>query len=100
VRQEFSVGNAEDVAEVLSTDYVFGNDTTLDTLVPQALADHLCGAGCVVTREFSPLEPDAVEFKYYAPGIGVFLETAPDTGEVNRLVDCNFDARCDTLPQP
>ncbi len=100
VRQEFSVGNAEDVAEVLSTDYVFGADATLDMLVPQALADHLCGADCVVTREFSPLEPDAVEFKYYAPGIGVFLETAPDTGEVTRLVDCNFDARCDTLPQP
>ena len=54
---------------------MFGNDAALDTLVPQALADHLCGAGCVVTREFSPLEPDVVEFKYYAPGIGVFLET-------------------------
>ena len=36
-------------------------------------------------------EPDAFARKYYAPGIGVFLETAPDTGEVTRLVDCNFD---------
>jgi len=99
-RQEFSVGNAEDIVEILKTDYVFGQDSTLDELVPQALADHLCGANCVVTRESSPLEPDTFERKYYAPGIGVFLEIAPDTGEVNRLVDCNFDSRCGTLPQP
>jgi hypothetical protein len=97
-RQEFSVGNAEDIVEVVETNYVFGNDATLDDMVPQALADHLCGAGCVVTRDSTPLEPEVVERKYYAPGIGVFLEIAPDTGEVNQLVDCNFDARCDTLP--
>jgi len=99
-RQEFSVGNAEDVVEVLSIAYVFGNDPALDALVPQALADHLCGAGCVVTRDTSPLSPDAVELKYYAPGIGVFLETDVAAGEVTRLVDCNVDPRCATLPQP
>jgi hypothetical protein len=99
-RQEFSLGNAEDVVEVLETQYVYGKRPELDQLVPKALADHLCGAGCVVTRDSSPLEPDAFERKYYARGIGVFLETAPATGEVNRLVDCNFDARCATLPQP
>jgi hypothetical protein len=99
-RQEYSLGNAEDVVDVLETAYVYGKRPELDTLVPKALADHLCGAGCVVTREFSPLEPDSIERKYYARGIGVFLETAPDTGEVNRLVGCNFDARCASLPQP
>jgi hypothetical protein len=36
--------------------------------------------------------------KYYAPGIGVFLEV--EAGEVNRLVGCNVDPRCATLPQP
>ena len=39
-----------------------------------------------------------VERKYYAPGIGVFLETAPQTGEVVRLVKCNVDPRCALLP--
>ena len=38
------------------------------------------------------------ERKYYAPGIGVFLETAPQTGEVIRLVKCNVDPRCAQLP--
>jgi len=99
-RQEYSLGNAEDVVEVLETQYVHGKRPELDQLVPKALADHLCGAGCVVTRDSTPIDPGVFERKYYARGIGLFLETAPGTGEVNRLVDCNFDARCATLPQP
>jgi len=99
-RQEFDLGNAEDLAEVLSTTYTYVQSTVLDQFVPQALAEALCTGNCVVTREFSPLEPDAIERKYYAPGIGIFLEVALDTGETVRLVDCNFDARCGTLPGP
>ena len=34
-----------------------------------------CESGCLVTSDFSPLEPDAVEHKYYIPGIGLILET-------------------------
>jgi hypothetical protein len=99
-RQEFMLGVAEDVARILSTTYSFGGDVALDAHVPQALADHLCAGDCIVTEDFSPLEPGVLERKYYAPGIGVFLEVTPDTGEVLQLVDCNFDARCDTLPSP
>lgn len=99
--EESSVGNAEDGAEVVSTTYAFGNDAELDRLVPQQLAEIFCGAAdCVVTRNFSLLEPGVVERKYYARGIGVFLETAPDTGEVDALVSCNFDPRCTSLPDP
>lgn len=98
-RQEYSLGNAEDVVDVLETHYVYGTRPELDELVPKALANHLCGAGCVVTRESTPIEPDSFERKYYAPGIGVFLETAPATGEVTRLVKCNVDPRCAQLPQ-
>ena len=59
-RQEFSPGNAEDAAEVLSTTYGFGRDPKLDQFVPRALVQLLCGAyNCVVTREFTPLEPGA-----------------------------------------
>ncbi len=100
-RQEWSPGNAEDAAQVLSTTYGFGSDPELDEFVPQELAELLCeDDDCVVTLDFSPLEPDAVERKYHARGIGTFLEVHPDSGEVVQLVDCNFDARCDDLPNP
>ena len=99
-RQEYSLGNAEDVVEVLETDYVYGRNAELDQFVPKVLADFLCGAGCVVTGEGTPIEPDAFARKYYAKGIGVFLEVTPATGETNRLMGCNFDSRCNRLPQP
>jgi hypothetical protein len=100
-RQEFALGTAEDVVEVLATDYVFGEDDELDELVPEALADYLCGAGgCFVTRDFTPIEPGSFERKYYAPGIGVFLETNPEAGTASQLVGCNFDPRCAALPTP
>lgn len=100
-RQEFSLGNAEDIAEILSTTYSFGNDPELDRFVPQRLAERLCSGGdCVVINEFAPIEPGVSGRKYYAPGIGFFLDVKPDTGEVARLVNCNFDNRCRNLPQP
>jgi hypothetical protein len=100
-RQEWSPGNAEDAATVLSTSYSYGHDATLDELVPAALAQLLCSAGdCVVTAEFTPLEPDALERKYYAKGIGNFLVTNPEEGTIEQLVGCNMDARCASLPQP
>jgi hypothetical protein len=98
--EESSLGNAEDATEVLSTNYSFGKNPALDALVPAKLAKALCNGDCVVTRNFSSLEPDTFERKYYAPGIGVFLEIEPSTGEVNRLVKCNVDPRCASLPQP
>jgi hypothetical protein len=73
-RQEFSLGNAEDAAEVLFTT---GSET-----VPAAS----CNGDCVVTREFSPLEPDVEENKYYKNGVGTILEIDPSTGERTELV--------------
>ena len=98
--EEFSLANAEDVTEILSTTYQYGSDVDLDQMVPQALAELLCSGDCVVTKNYSLLEPGIVERKYYAPGIGVFLEVELDTGEVLQLTDCNFDPRCATLPTP
>jgi hypothetical protein len=96
--EEFSLGNAEDVTEILSTTYSYGTDAELDELVPQALADQLCDDDCIVTRNWSLLEPGIFERKYLAPGIGVFLEVEPDAAVVVQLTDCNFDVRCATLP--
>jgi len=98
--EEFSLGNAEDVTEVLSTTYAFGNDPELDRFVPQQLAELLCAGNCVVTRNFSLLEPGIVDRKYYSPGIGFFLEVHLNTGETVDLVRCNFDPRCNMLPAP
>jgi hypothetical protein len=99
--EEFSLGNAEDMAEVLSSTYVYGADTVLDRLVPRELAQRLCGnRDCVVTRNTSPMAPGIYALKYYARGIGFFLETKPVQGESLQLVACNFDPRCASLPAP
>lgn len=97
-REEFSLGNAEDVSEVLSVSYAYGEDPVLDAYVPSDLAQRLCAArDCLVTRNTSLLEPGLYALKYYARGIGFFLEIKPDDGETLQLVDCNFDARCTGL---
>jgi len=98
--EEFSPANAEDVTEILSTTYGFGSDPELDRFVPRQLAERFCSGNCVVTKNFSLLEPGIVARKYTALGIGVFLEVELDTGKVVQLVDCNFDPRCTALPTP
>lgn len=98
-RQEVSLGNAEDAATILSTSYGYGEDDELDELVPQALAEQYCPDGdCIVTGDFTPIEPGVFERKYYSPGVGVFLETKPEDEEINVLVGCNVDPKCSPLP--
>lgn len=98
--EEFSLGNAEDVSEILSVSYAYGADRTLDQLVPRDLALRMCNRDCVVTRNYSLLEPGIFALKYYARGIGFFLETKPLEGRRLQLTECNFDARCVALPTP
>jgi hypothetical protein len=99
-RQEFSLGNAEDIGEIVSTTYGYGSDPELDELVPEDLAEYLCHDDCVVVAEYTPIEPDAFERKYYARGIGFFLATNPSEEESVQLTGCNFDPRCAMLPEP
>jgi hypothetical protein len=73
-RQEFDLGNAEDVARV--TD-LHGSART-----PAAS----CTKNCLVTEEFTPLKPDAIEDKYYMPGVGFMLTVDRATGERLELV--------------
>lgn len=68
-RQEVAYGEAEDAVEILSI--------TADETAPGAA----CGGMCLQTADFTPLEPDALEHKYYAPDIGLIVEVKPDTGE-------------------
>ncbi len=73
-RQEFDLGNAEDMAQVLSR--------TGSATVPAAS----CRGTCLITKDFTPLSPDHIEHKYYAPGIGMILEVDPETGERLELI--------------
>ena len=56
----------------------------------------------MVTGEFTPIspEPETLERKYYARGIGLFFVVHPVTGEHIQVVDCNVDPRCNALPTP
>ncbi len=70
-RQEYDKGNAEDMAEVVSlTESVTVRTGSYDK--------------CLKTREWTPLDPGAEEYKYYAPGIGQLLET-PVEDESQRI---------------
>jgi hypothetical protein len=59
-RQEYYAGEAEDMAEVLSLDE--------KVEVPFGSYD-----GVLLTKEWTPLEPDILEHKFYANGVGVVL---------------------------
>ena len=61
-QQEFAEG-AQDMAKVLR----LNADVTL-TFPNQIDPDEY--SGCLVTKEWSPLEPGAIEHKYYCPGTG------------------------------
>jgi hypothetical protein len=67
-RQEYYVGEAEDLAEVQRVDATES--------VPFGDFDRL-----VVVKEWNPLEPDVVEQKYHAPGIGVIAEDTVTGGD-------------------
>jgi hypothetical protein len=67
-RQEYYEGEAEDMAEVISLDGEGLNDA-VSTPYGSFSEDVL------VTKDWNPLEPDILEHKYYAPGIGLIGET-------------------------
>ena len=68
--QEFAPGVAEDKARVL--------DLNATITVPYGTFTH-----CLKQEEFTPLEPDALENKYYCPGVGIVKELDVKGGTVN-----------------
>ena len=72
-RQEFSLANAEDYGETLNL--------TSRIVVPYGRFNN-----CLKSQETTPLEPDALEDKYYAPGVGNVLTVDLVTGERDELV--------------
>jgi hypothetical protein len=41
---------------------------------------------CLQTLDWTPLDLDIMEYKYYAPGVGLVLETLDDGSEPVQLV--------------
>jgi hypothetical protein len=72
-RQEFLLGEAEDAATVLSLD--------APASVPYGSFPH-----CLQTADFTPIEPDALEHKFYAPGVGLVLELNVEGGSRMELI--------------
>ena len=77
-RQEFFLTEAEDMGEVLSLDQT--------VTVPYGRFEN-----CVMTKDFTPIEPDVEENKFYASGVGVVLEIDVESGERAELVDVRTD---------
>jgi hypothetical protein len=73
-RQEWLPAEAEDVVEVLSVD-------------AQENVPFANGNPVLQTRDFTPLEPDAEEHKFYVPGVGLVLELDPESGERLELIE-------------
>jgi hypothetical protein len=75
-RQEFALGNAEDMGGVISRG-------TESVTVPKGTYS----ANVVQTKDWTPIEPEVYELKYYAPGIGMIKEENPESGEYVELVE-------------
>ena len=74
-RQEFAARNAEDLAEVISSDRIRHGPFRAGPFT-----------NCLETAETSPLEPDALEHKFYAAGVGNVRTVDLVTGETSDLV--------------
>ena len=83
-RQEYWLAEAEDVAEVIS------RDEESVTVMGILYNDNV-----VKTKDFTPIEPDVFEYKYYAPEVGLLKEEAFEdgvaTGEVVELVSATLN---------
>jgi len=73
-RQEYYACQAEDYAEIVST----------TEMVSVPFGDY---EDCIQTREFTPLEPDVNEYKYYCAGVGLVQEVDVVDGDGVKLID-------------
>lgn len=73
-RQEYLACEAEDMAEV----------TSVSEAVSVPFGDY---TDCLQTREFTPLEPDLDEAKYFCKGVGLALVIDNKTGGRVELID-------------
>ena len=72
-RQEYLLNEAEDAATIL-------------TVEPMVTVPAGTFPGVLRVRDFSPLEPDENENKFYAPGVGLVSDLDVNTGVASELV--------------
>ena len=77
-RQEFALGEAEDVVAYEDLATAPGADEGGDNLAFPCTPDL-----CLKTFDFAPLEPESSEYKYYIPGTGFVLGVGVEDGEVS-----------------
>lgn len=82
-RQEYALGEAEDLVEYLSSDADpadegIGQDQLLEKF--RCATD---GNQCLMTYDSTPLSPGNTEFKYYLAGTGFVLSAHLEDGEIN-----------------
>lgn len=76
-RQEFALGEAEDIIQYLQEDAVPGAEEGGENVL------YPCApGGCLLTFDFAPIEPESTEYKYYKPGVGFVLAVALEDGEI------------------
>jgi hypothetical protein len=73
-REEYYFNEAEDEAEVV--------EVGVSVTIPYGTFDN-----CIKTRNWTELEPDVLENKFYAPGIGVIKEVNVSDKEEIALID-------------
>ncbi|MBC8405545.1 MAG: hypothetical protein H8E15_09985 [Planctomycetes bacterium] len=73
-RQEYALNVAEDIAEILATGI---------TVTTPVGTFH----DCIKVLEVTPIDPDDVVQKIYAPGVGMVLEVDLTTGERSELIE-------------
>ena len=77
-RQEYYAGEAEDMGEMLSL--------TESVEVPYGSFTNV-----LKTKDWSALEPEVFEYKYYVKGVGTVLEVNPTSGERIELIDISVE---------
>jgi len=79
-RQEYAIGEAEDIVEYVSL-FASPLDEGIDD--SPAFPCGPAGSGdCLLTHDSTPLEPGGSEYKYYLPGIGFVLAVPLEDGEI------------------
>ena len=78
-RQEYYKGEAEDMAEIVS-------------LGVKIKVKYGSFSNCLKTKDWTPLEPDADEYKYYCPEVGgLVYEVKTKGGDGAQLIDVEKD---------
>jgi hypothetical protein len=97
-RQEYALGEAEDIAQYVALNTGPGPEEGGD------VQPYACGGMCLKTFEYAPLEPDAAEYKYWLAGTGFVLGVGLDedgnpTGARDELV-CFSDSLDELFANP